>query len=363
MTTSTVDIKELRAAFFDMTDEFFVILDKEFNIVDVSQALLNNISLTKKKVIGRHITEISPGIEKTERYRIYQEVLKTGKTMKIDELQSSTVIQGKIYSKVKVFKLGEGIGVVGQNITDLRKAVIDLETTRDELEETNAKLAYRNKDLEEMSYVAAHDLKAPLNNLTSLLEIMEREGGISESGDVIFEKVKEVTKSMLTKIHSLNNMIKLKASLGDQTEQVDMELVLERVKGDISQQIKKANAKIKADFSRCPVLQYSQIQIHSILHNLVTNSLKYRNPEKQVVIKMKTTRQGVFTKLVVSDNGLGFDESIDQNQLFGLFKRVHTHVEGVGMGLYIVNSIVRSNGGRIDVKSKPGAGATFTIYL
>jgi signal transduction histidine kinase len=70
------------------------------------------------------------------------------------------------------------------------------------------------------------------------------------------------------------------------------------------------------------------------------------------------TASGVV--LTVQDNGLGMSE-VQQRQLFGLFQRLHTHVEGTGVGLYITKRLVENAGGRIAVQSQPGAGTTFTV--
>lgn len=359
---SVQDIGELRAAFFDKAFEILIIFDSQLNVVDVSQGFVDTVRMSREQVVGKNVKEINPGVEKTDRYKVYQKVLSTGKPMILDEVVASTP-QGTYHARMHIFRLGEGIGIAAQNTTDLKKVVADLSTIKDELEETNSQLAARNRDLEEISYVAAHDLKAPLTNLKSLLQILLKEQYIKEAGIDIFEKTVVVAESMFKKISSLNEMLVLKAGMGEQKEKVDLDLLLERVKGDISEQIKSAKAVIKSDFSECPVITYSQIQLHSILHNLLTNAIKYRNPKKAPKIGVKTERHGKFVKMIVSDNGVGFKSDIDQEQLFGLFKRLHTHVEGIGMGLYIVRSIVLSNGGRIEVNSRPNAGTTFTLYL
>ena len=69
------------------------------------------------------------------------------------------------------------------------------------------------------------------------------------------------------------------------------------------------------------------------------------------------------TQIEISDNGLGFDKDQHGNKLFGLFKRMHTHIEGLGVGLYIVKSIVNSLGGMIDVSSEINKGTTFKLMI
>jgi signal transduction histidine kinase len=67
--------------------------------------------------------------------------------------------------------------------------------------------------------------------------------------------------------------------------------------------------------------------------------------------------------LLVEDNGLGFDVDRHRDELFHLFRRFHDHTEGTGVGLYLVNRIVQSNGGRVEVESEVGVGSTFRLYL
>ena len=67
--------------------------------------------------------------------------------------------------------------------------------------------------------------------------------------------------------------------------------------------------------------------------------------------------------LTIKDQGIGLDLQLYGERLFGLFQRFHTHREGMGIGLYLVNSIVEAYGGKIGIWSEPGRGSTFTIYL
>ncbi|PKG44313.1 ATP-binding protein, partial [Psychroflexus sp. MES1-P1E] len=67
--------------------------------------------------------------------------------------------------------------------------------------------------------------------------------------------------------------------------------------------------------------------------------------------------------LIIKDNGLGMDLDSSTDNIFRLFKRMHTHIEGRGVGLYIVNSLVESHGGNIEVTSEINKGTTFKIYF
>jgi signal transduction histidine kinase len=109
-------------------------------------------------------------------------------------------------------------------------------------------------------------------------------------------------------------------------------------------------------------VKYGIKNIKSILYNLITNAIKFRSPERNPVIKISTreTKEGVL--LIVEDNGLGLTPE-EKNKLFIMFKRLHDHVEGTGVGLYIVKRIVESTGGKIEVESEKGKSTTFKVLL
>jgi len=103
--------------------------------------------------------------------------------------------------------------------------------------------------------------------------------------------------------------------------------------------------------------------LRSVMQNLLTNAVKYRDPNKILKVEVKTTVRKGRVCFTIKDNGLGFDARKYVTKMMGLFTRLHTHVEGKGVGMYIVKSIVNSHGGKIEARSKPGKGALFTIYL
>jgi signal transduction histidine kinase len=121
--------------------------------------------------------------------------------------------------------------------------------------------------------------------------------------------------------------------------------------------------KIRADFSKAPDINYPQLYLQSILQNLISNSIKFRNPNKASLIEIETLEKDEGHYLIIKDNGLGMDLGNSKDIIFRLFKRMHTHTEGTGVGLYIVNSLVESHGGTIEVNSEINKGTTFKIYF
>jgi signal transduction histidine kinase len=150
-----------------------------------------------------------------------------------------------------------------------------------------------------------------------------------------------------------------------ESQQLNQELearVLEDVRLDLLPLLESTHAELGVDLIDCPRVRFSTRSLRSVLFNLLSNGVKYRAPDRapQVQLRSQCTDQQVM--LSVQDNGLGLSES-QQSQLFTVFRRLHTHVEGSGVGLYLIKRLLKSAGGTIAVPSQLGVGSTFTVTL
>jgi signal transduction histidine kinase len=232
-----------------------------------------------------------------------------------------------------------------------------------ELEITLKKLANTNKELEQFAYVASHDLKAPIANLSSLLYLLDIENGINEAGRTIFDKAVASIDQMNHTIKTLNEVLSLKKNFHLESEKIEFRTILELVKSGIEEKIKDASAVIKSDFSKCKTVKFPALHLQNILQNLITNALKYSNPDKAPAIEIVSDRNRKYVILSIKDNGTGIDLKLHGKKLFGLFKRFHVNTEGKGIGLYITKSIIENYHGKIEVQSTPGVGTTFILYF
>ena len=353
---------ELRGVFFDMAHSPFVILDKNLVFVDMNKAATTTLSIKKENFVGKSLLEAFPYLEGSERLKSYKKVIETGKPISIDEISFFT--DNKTFKfMVRAFKIGEGLGITTLDISNLMSTIDKLKATQNNLESVNNNLKIKNQELEEFSYVAAHDLRAPLTNMQSLFSMLESSNTITEEAKPIFDKLKHVGKLMCDKLKALNNVIALKANTGNKAEEVNFKEIVEKIKAIHSEKIIESRTIIKEDFTSYPTIKYNPVQFESILHNLISNAIKYKHARRKPLISISTKIEDNKPVLIVKDNGLGFDIKQDPNKIFGLFKRMHTHVEGLGVGLYIIYSIVKNNGGDIKVESEINKGTQFKIYF
>ncbi len=123
-----------------------------------------------------------------------------------------------------------------------------------------------------------------------------------------------------------------------------------------------SGAQLAVDLSGCPAIHFSEKNLRSVVYNLISNALKYRSPERVPLVRIGCESTPTDQVLTVGDNGLGMEPG-RLNQLFTMFKRFHDHVEGSGIGLYMIKKMVENAGGKIEVESQVGVGSTFRVYF
>ncbi|MDN5214521.1 ATP-binding protein [Fulvivirgaceae bacterium BMA12] len=226
-----------------------------------------------------------------------------------------------------------------------------------------SELKKRNQELEQFAYITSHDLKAPLVNISSVITMIEMSDEVDKNTAFLMDKIKSTVSSMRQKIAKLNEVIKLKKNMKLVPQTISLSDHTQEVLKNLEAQINETNAIVKTDFSHCETIVFPSIHLHHILINLISNALKYKKPGVPPLIEVTSVNSEGYVCLVVKDNGLGIDLDTYGSKLFGLFQRFHLAIEGDGVGLHVVKSIIESHGGKIHVDSKPNEGTTFKVYL
>jgi signal transduction histidine kinase len=129
-------------------------------------------------------------------------------------------------------------------------------------------------------------------------------------------------------------------------------------------QLVATEAQVDTDFADLPALRYVRSNLRTILINLLGNALKYRHSGRTPHIQVRTYKTDGCPVLEVRDNGLGMNLDRHGAELFQLFRRFHPQAgEGTGVGLFLVNRLVQSEGGHITVESEEGQGTVFRVFL
>jgi signal transduction histidine kinase len=233
------------------------------------------------------------------------------------------------------------------------------------LNTANSQLTHANADLDTFIYTASHDLRMPVANLEGLLAALRQElldePAIKRDVEYIMSLMDDSIVRFQTTLRQLTNIIEQQA--GRQVAQpLDLAALVEDVRLDLMPLLAETQGELLVDVQACPTLHGSPKDVRSILLNLLSNALKYRAPDRPARVQLLATCDEQWAELRVQDNGLGLSP-VQQSQLFGLFTRLHDHVEGSGVGLYAIKRLIDNRGGTITVESTLGVGSTFRVRL
>jgi len=249
-----------------------------------------------------------------------------------------------------------------QHVAQTNEQLLTINT---ELDEANQQLVRTNVDLDNFIYTASHDLKAPITNIEGLLEALLEQlpPAVRQAEQVapLLAMMQNSVERFQKTIAQLTDISKLQQAHLHSTELVGLAALVEDIRLDLAPELAQG-ATLLVDVAACPTVAFSAKNLRSIIYNLLSNGLKYRAPDRPPVVRLRCYYHQPEVVLEVQDNGLGLDEG-QQQQLFRMFQRLHSHVEGSGVGLYMVKKIVENAGGTITVQSQPGVGTTFRVVL
>jgi len=221
-------------------------------------------------------------------------------------------------------------------------------------------LVQRNKDLEQFTYIVSHNLRAPVANIIGLSHLLN----ILDMEDTEYEEIKLALHTSITALDKtiidLNHILEVSSEAHERSEQVSFPALMEDITLSLNRLIASEHAVISSDFNEIEEMAGIKSYLYSIFYNLILNGIKYHRPGIDPIIKVSgyKTEGGIIIQF--QDNGKGIEEKNLRN-LFGLYKRFDPHIEGKGMGLFMVKMQVESMGGTVNVESEAGKGSTFKI--
>lgn len=364
-------------------DYAIFLLDPQGHIASWNQGAKRLKGYEESEIIGKHFSIFYTPQKVEERYPEYEleQVLKYGKFedegLRVKKDGSTfyasvviTALYGANKELIGFSKITRDLTERKQAEENLRLLNVRLETrVRERTEELSQKvkeLKTINADLDNFIYTASHDLKAPLTNIQGLIDALSdtlrAKQGIDEEMEGLLDMINLSIQRFMNTVRDLAAVNASQRIGKEDVIPVDLSVLLEDVTLSIDHLVKESNAQFHLDVAHDFALRFSKIHIRSILFNLLSNAIKYRSPQRALVVYIKAYKEGSFYCIEVKDNGMGFREE-NKEKVFQLFQRLHSHVDGSGIGLYIIKKIVDNVGGHINVSSAVDGGATFTICL
>ena len=235
----------------------------------------------------------------------------------------------------------------------------DLES---EVEKRTKELVRNNQQLEQFNFIASHNLRAPIARILGLAHLLETP--INAQDDVeMRQKLIQSTRDLDQVVRDLNTILSIRKGNEVTHTQFSLAEEINQICLGLEKEIESAQAAIRVELNNIDDIHSIRPYVHSVLSNLVSNALRFKKPNEQAHILIQANRSDRELKIEVQDNGIGMDLNRIQNKIFTLYSRFHTHVEGRGLGLYLVKTQLEVMGGKIEVNSKPNMGTTFTVFL
>ncbi|HEY0654289.1 MAG TPA: PAS domain S-box protein [Chryseosolibacter sp.] len=250
------------------------------------------------------------------------------------------------------------------DITDRKKYEEELLRSKTNVEAIALTLQEQNKALDEFAHIISHNLRSPIGNINALINLLDENSGIQDY-KLIFYKLKNLAKNLSETMNDLMETLKVKTQTDLQKDQIRFKEILDKVIQSLEGELIQAEASVTFDFNEAPVIEYPKAYLESIFQNLLSNSIKYRSPDRKPKIhfvSQKVERKGdSYIEVKISDNGQGIDLEKFGDKLFGLHKTFHVHEHARGVGLFLVKTQIESMGGSIAANSEVDKGTTFTI--
>ena len=224
---------------------------------------------------------------------------------------------------------------IQRDITEAKKQEV-------EKEQLIRELTQNNKDLQQFSYITSHNLRAPLSNLTGLLNLIEDIPIDNPELKEILDGFNKSTHLLNETIEDLVKVIVIKDNPSIQKEDLSLKDVFENVFSQLDFLIGLHKPIIIINFDKVPILNTNKAYLESILLNLLTNAIKYKSEIKKSKITISASQVDDTVFLVFKDNGIGIDLARNKDKVFGLYQRFHNFPDSKGLGLYLVKSQVEA---------------------
>jgi len=326
--------------------------------------LSSKIKVFKRNEAGRTEQYISVAADVTVRKLQEMEIDEKNKELSalLEELKTAEeqLIEANNDLEKRVNRRTQQLAVSEQELKNALEKSVELNK---EIVVKNRELTRINNDLDSFIYTASHDLKAPISNMEGLVYSMERnfKGRIQEQDKKLFNMMTVSIERLKSTINSLTDISKISKNLDEQVEPLSFKEILEDVKADVYQSFKDVNTTITEEL-QIQSVNFVKPNLRSITLNLLSNAFKYRSFDRPLEVKIRTYKDEEYIVFSIEDNGLGIKEE-HKEKLFKLFRRLHSHVEGSGVGLYLIKRIIENAGGKIEVESKENVCTIFKIYF
>lgn len=285
-----------------------------------------------------------------------KEIIRTGIPLK-NHLVEVNRDGNQFYYQLSKFPLtnyhGNNVGIIGIG-TD----ITEMKINENELQKNISIISDQNKRLKHFTYIVSHNIRSHAANIFSLANI------VCDSSTEELEyhsMLKQSCGYLLETLDNLNEVLAIQENTSIEKKDINLYSIANKVIELLHTEIEESNTLIQINIAHNVSVHYNLAYLESVLLNLITNAIKYRNNAIKNKVKVSFEDRQNEGVLTVSDNGLGIDLNRHGERLFGMYQTFHKHPKAKGIGLYLIKNQVESMGGHIHVDSEVMEGTTFTV--
>jgi PAS domain S-box-containing protein len=336
-----------------------VITDKDGNIEYVNPKFTSLTGYSFEEVKGKKPSILKSGKMTSEDYSHLWNTISNKKDWRGEFLNKKK--DGELYWELALIspildKQGEITNYIA-----IKEDITDAKNADEAFKKMTAELMQQNRNLEQFTYIMSHNLRTPVANILGIsdamqhVELDDNEKSLMMKG--LFSSVKKLDEVIL----DLSNILQVKQGVNEKKERVHFSKLVQDIKTSISSLIEAEHAQIKTDFTAIDEMMTLKSYMYSIFYNLILNSIKYKRIDSNPLIEIKSAKEDGKIILFFKDNGIGIDLKKKGKEVFGLYKRFHTHTEGKGMGLFMTKMQTETLGGKIQIQSEVNKGTQFVL--
>jgi PAS domain S-box-containing protein len=354
---AVTELRERLAAIVESSDDAIISKDLNGIIQSWNRGAERIFGYKAEEIVGKHISTLAAPDCVDEIPNILERI---ARGQRIDHYETKRITKtGNILNiSLTISPVRDASGTI-IGASKVARDVTDRARQEEGLREANDALTRSNADLQQFAYSASHDLQEPLRMVATYSEMLRKyfSGQLGPSGDEYIGYTLQGALRMEQLLKDLRAYTQAATAGTELTQDIDAGAVLDKALANLEAAIKDSGASISR--AALPFVRMHEFQLQQVFQNLIGNAIRYRGSDPPR-IHVTVQQRGAEWLFSVQDNGIGIEPEYKE-QIFALFKRLHTATEypGTGMGLAICQRIVERGGGRIWVDSERGRGATF----
>jgi len=326
--------------------------------IEANPAFLKMTGYTKEEIIGKSSLQIGMIMDTEARKKILEQLKQQGSARHTEiEIKLKSAPPLHVLTSIEtIFLQGEPCYLtIHHDITERKHS-------EKILQEKTVELARINKELQQFTYIASHDLQEPLRTVSNYIEIFRDDYGelLKDEAYHCLESISAANRRMSLLVKTLLDYSRL--GVGKERVQSSCAKIIQHVITDLDAMIQRSGTRILV--SDMPELFIYETEVHQLFQNLITNAIKFQRAGSRPEIEIRAEQAGDKWKFSVSDNGIGIEPKYFE-RIFTIFKRLHPSsvYEGSGIGLANCKKIIELHQGEIWLESSPGKGTTFYFTL